>query len=345
MSELHKFLFDGLPVRGMLVRLTGSWRELLSRRETGSEYPPELRDLLGQMSAAAVLMQANIKFNGALVLQIFGDGPVKLAVAEAQPDLAFRATAKCVGEVAPGAALEAMVNLHGQGRCAITLDPKDKFPGQQPYQGVVSLHGDQREPLQKISEVLEHYMLQSEQLDTKLVLAANGDIAAGLLIQRLPVEGEGNLQGVRGAGPASPTPSPAGEHPALPAWSQRSSNEDDIGLSDAFNRISILAGTLTAEELLTLDADTVLRRLFWEETVTRFEPQAPHFACTCSRERVTQMLRGLGRDEADSVLAERGEIEISCDFCGQHYRFDAVDVGAMFTAVGNQPVGGDATLQ
>jgi len=319
MSELHKFLFDGLPVRGMLVRLTDAWREVLSRREPGQEYPPELRDMLGQMSAAAVLMQANIKFNGALVLQVFGDGPVKLAVAEAQPDLSFRATAKCVGTVEPGATLEAMVNLHGQGRCAITLDPKDKFPGQQPYQGVVPLHGDQREPLQKMSEVLEHYMLQSEQLDTKLVLAANGDIAAGLLIQRLPIQGEGNLEGRR--------------------------NEDDIGLSEGFNRISILAATLTAEELLTLDADTILRRLFWEEAVTRYEPQAPRFACTCSRERVGQMLRGLGREEADSVLEERGDIEISCDFCGQHYRFDAVDVGLLFTQAGQQPDGGRATLQ
>ncbi len=318
MSELHKFLFEGLPVRGMLVRLTGSWRELLSRREPGQEYPPELRDLLGEMSAAAVLMQANIKFNGALVLQVFGDGPVKLAVAEAQHDLTFRATAKCAGEVAPGAQLEAMLNVHGQGRCAITLDPKDRLPGQQPYQGVVPLHGDQREPLQKMSEVLEHYMLQSEQLDTKLVLAANGDIAAGLLIQRLPVEGEGNLEGRK--------------------------NEDDIGLSDAFNHISILAATLTAEELLTLDADTILRRLFWEETVTRFEPQVPRFACTCSRERVTQMLRGLGREEADSVLAERGEIEIGCDFCGRHYRFDAVDVGALFTTGNDQPTSSQ-TLQ
>jgi len=319
MSELHKFLFDGLPVRGMLVRLTDAWHEVLSRREPGQEYPPELRDMLGQMSAAAVLMQANIKFNGALVLQVMGDGPVKLAVAEAQPDLAFRATAKCVGTVEQGATLEAMVNVNGRGRCAITLDPKDKFPGQQPYQGVVPLHGDQREPLQKMSEVLEHYMLQSEQLDTKLVLAANGDIAAGLLIQRLPVEGEGNLEGKR--------------------------NEDDIGLSDAFNRISILAATLTAEELLTLDADTILRRLFWEETVTRFEPQAPRFACTCSRERVGQMLRGLGREEADGVLAERGDIEIACDFCGRHYRFDAVDVGALFTPGGNPPEGTAASLQ
>ena len=321
MSELHKFLFEGLPVRGMLVRLTDSWQEVLKRRESIGAHPPELRALLGEMTAAAVLMQSNIKFNGALVLQVFGDGPVKLAVAEVQPDLSFRATAKLVGEVPVGAQLEAMLNVHGQGRCAITLDPKDKFPGQQPYQGIVPLHGDHREPLQQLSQVLEHYMLQSEQLDTKLVLAANDGIAAGLLIQRLPVQGEGNL----GA-----------------------KNEDDIGLSDAYNRISILASTLTAEELLTLDADTILRRLFWEETVRRFEPQVgetgPKFACTCSRSRVGNMLKSLGREEIDGILAERGDVEIGCEFCGLQYHFDTVDVGELF-AVDLAQAGGTGTVQ
>jgi molecular chaperone Hsp33 len=320
MSELHKFLFEGLPVRGMLVRLTDSWREVLQRREAVGAHPPELRALLGEMAAAAVLMQANIKFNGALVLQVFGDGPVKLAVAEAQPDLSFRATAKVVGEVPAGAQLEAMLNVHGQGRCAITLDPKDRLPGQQPYQGVVPLHGDKKEPLQKLAEVLEHYMLQSEQLDTKMILFANDEIAAGLLIQRLPMQGEGNLAG------------------------QGGHHEDDIGLSDAFNRISMLASTLTAEELLGLDAETVLRRLFWEETVRRFEPQVPKFACTCSPERVGQMLKGLGREELESVLVERGNVEIGCEFCGRQYHYDAVDVGELFAADLAQ-AGGSGTVQ
>jgi molecular chaperone Hsp33 len=311
-------------VRGVLVRLTDAWTEILGRRASNTAqgaYPQPLQDLLGEMTAAAVLMQSNIKFNGALVLQVFGDGPVKLAVAEVQPDLSFRATAKVVGEVPPGAQLEAMLNVHGQGRCAITLDPKDKFPGQQPYQGIVPLHGDQREPLQKLSEVLEHYMLQSEQLDTKLILAANDGLAAGLLIQRLPVQGEGNL----GA-----------------------KNEDDIGLSDAYNRISILASTLTAEELLTLDADTVLHRLFWQETVRRFEPQigatGPKFACSCSRGRVGAMLKNLGRDEIDGILAERGDVEIGCEFCGLQYHFDSVDVGELFAVDLAQP-GGTSTVQ
>ena len=315
MSELHKFIFEGVAVRGMLVRLTDGWQEVLRRRQQAdTSFPQPVRRLLGEMAAAGVLMQANIKFNGALVLQMFGDGPVKLAVAEVQPDLAFRVTATVIGEVPPHAQLEAMLNVHGKGRCAITLDPKDKFPGQQPYQGVVSLHGDQREPLQKLSEVLEHYMLQSEQLDTRLILAANDQIAAGLLIQRLPVEGVGNLDG--GA---------------------RRRNEDEIGINDAFNRIALLAATLTSEELLTLGSEQILHRLFWEETLRVFEPATPRFACSCSRERVRNMLRGLGREESDSLIAERGEVEVGCEFCGLQYRFDAVDVGEMFTPERDQP--------
>jgi len=318
LSELHKFIFDGLPVRGSIVRLTDAWTEILARRQantgTGAWSPP-VAELLGEMAAAGALMQSNIKFNGALVLQIFGDGPVKVAVAEVQHDLSLRATAKVVGEVAADARLSDMVNAGNKGRCAITLDPKDKFPGQQPYQGVVPLHGDRREKIEKLSEVLEHYMLQSEQLDTTLVLAADTKVAAGLLIQRLPLEGEGNLAG------------------SLVS----KANEDEIGLNEHYNRIAILAASLKREELLELDVDTILRRLFWEEKLLRFEPQTPRFACTCSRERVANMIRGLGVQEAQEIVAERGEIDVGCDFCGQQYRFDAVDAAQLFAAPGDQP--------
>jgi molecular chaperone Hsp33 len=319
LSELHKFIFDGMPVRGMLVRLTDSWQEVLRRRaKSGEVFAAPVRELMGEMAAAATLMQANIKFNGSLILQVFGDGPVKLAVAQVQPDLSFRVTAKVVSEVHAGDRLEALLNLHGQGRCSITLDPKDRFPGQQPYQGIVPLHGDQREPLQQLSQVLEHYMLQSEQLDTRLILAADDRVAAGLLIQRLPVQGSGNLAGASGS----------------------ARNEDEIGLNESYNRIAQLAATLTREELLTLDADTVLRRLFWEEPLRRFEPLAgtegPRFACTCSREHVGRMLVGLGRAEVDDILLEQGRAEIGCDFCGLKYHFDAVDVGGLFTPANEQ---------
>ncbi|MGI9150748.1 MAG: Hsp33 family molecular chaperone HslO [Limnohabitans sp.] len=319
MSQLHKFLFDGLPVRGMLVQLTDVWQEVLKRRadnaETGA-YPEAVRHLLGEMTAASVLMQSNIKFNGALVMQIFGDGPLKLAVVEVQPDLSLRATAKVVGALGDASTLSEMVNVNNEGKCAITLDPLKKMPGQQPYQGVVPLFDDQRHKIDKFSDVLQHYMLQSEQLDTTLVLAANDTTAAGLLIQRLPVKGEGNLAAKTSMG-----------------------DEYGIGLSEDYNRISILAASLTPDELLNLDAETILHRLFWEEKLVRFEPLTPSFACSCSRERVSNMIRSLGTEEVESILAERGNVEVGCDFCGQQYRYDAVDAAHIFTTTETQAPG------
>jgi molecular chaperone Hsp33 len=302
--------------------LTDAWQEILKRRAANNEtgaYPAPVTELLGEMSAAAVLMQANIKFNGALVLQVFGDGPVKLAVVEVQPDFGVRATATIQGDVAAEASLSQMVNQNNEGRCAITLDPLDRLPGQQPYQGVVPLFGDQKEKLEKLSEVLEHYMLQSEQLDTTLVLAANMDVAAGILIQRLPLEGAGNL---------------AGKYDSV-------EREAALGQSEDYNRISILAKSLKAEELLGLDIETVLHRLFWEEPLLRFEPlvgeTGPKFRCSCSRERVGRMIKGLGVEEVESILSERENIEVGCEFCGQQYHFDPVDAASLFTQVEASP--------
>ena len=98
-----------------------------------------------------------------------------------------------------------------------------------------------------------------------------------------------------------------------------------------------LAATLKREELLALDTPTILRRLFWEEDLRLFEPQTPRFGCTCSRERVARMLVGLGREEVDSVIAERGEIEVGCDFCGAKYTFDSIDASALFVPAADHP--------
>lgn len=316
MSEIHKFIFEGLPVRGAVVRLTDAWVEILRRRAsntTHGAYPAPVQALLGEMTAAAVLMQSNIKFNGSLIVQVFGDGPVKLAVVEVQSDFSLRATATVNGELSPDATLSQLVNVGNEGRCAITLDPQDRQPGQQPYQGVVPLFGDAREKLEKFSDVLQHYMLQSEQLDTTLVLAADDKVAAGLLIQRLPMAGKGNLAG-----------------------SAQASDEDQIGVNEHYKRIAMLASSLKREELLTLDVETILHRLFWEEQLLRFEPlqgdAGPKFLCSCSRERVSRMLLSLGQPEVDSILQERELIEVGCDFCGLQYRFDAVDAAQIFRA-------------
>lgn len=221
-----------------------------------------------------------------------------------------------------GATLAELVNVNGVGRCAITLDPKDRLPGQQPYQGVVPLTGSDEESFDSIAQVLQHYMRQSEQLDTCIVLAANDEVAAGLMIQRMPLKGQDNLAG---------------------ATESHSDVQDANGLNEEYNRIATLASSLKREELLTLDVDTILRRLFWEEKLLRFVPQdgdhGPHFACTCSRERVEGMLRNLGQEEVEQVVAEQGCVEVGCDYCGAQYRFDAVDTGQLFTDVQSQAPG------
>lgn len=321
-SELHKFLFDGLPVRGAIVRLTDAWQEILQRRAVNTStgpYPLPVQEMLGEMTAAGVLMQSNIKFNGALVFQISGDGPVKLAVTEVLTNLSVRSTVTMIGDLPADATLTDMVNVHGKGRCAITLDPKDKQPGQQPYQGVVPLVDVDGQPLESMAAILQQYMRQSEQLDTVLVLAANDKVAAGLIVQRMPIKGEANLA----------------------AGAQNTEEVDQIGLNEEYNRIAHLAASLTRDELLNLDVETILYRLFWEEKLLRFVPEdgegGPHFACTCSRERVGNMLRSLGQEESDSILEEQGMIEVGCEFCGQQYRFDAVDVAHLFTERGNDP--------
>jgi len=313
-SELQRFLFDGLPVRGAIVRLTDAWQEVLRRRAANTEtgaWPAPVAQLVGEMLAAGVLMHAHVKFDGMLILQISGDGPVRLAVAQVDGQLRVRATATAGVAVAEDARLPELVNRHGTGRCAITLDPQERQAGQQPYQGIVSLTDDAGVPFASLAQGLRHYMERSEQLPTTLVLAANEEVAAGLLVQRMPLTGEGNL------GPRAQDP------------------EAD------YERIALLAASLTPQELLALEPSAVLHRLFWQENLMSFAPlsgaQGPRFACTCSRERVAGMLRGLGEAEVQSIVHERGEVEVGCEYCGQPYRFDPVDAAQLFTAPGNQP--------
>jgi molecular chaperone Hsp33 len=291
MDTLQKFIFEQAAVRGELVEISETWQQVQARRT----YPKAVRTVLGEMLSAAALLSANLKFNGSIVMQIHGDGPLRLLVVECDAELRMRATAKLAPEaaIADDAGLSQLVNVHGQGRFVITLDPKDKLPGQQPYQGIVPLDGD------SIATVIEHYMLRSEQLDTKLWLAADEHIARGLMLQKLP--NEGGSQDV---------PADA----ALEAWS----------------RTVMLASTLKQEELLNTDISTLMRRLFWEETIRVFDPRHPSFFCTCTREKVSNMLKMLGKEEVDSALAELDKLAIDCDFCGQHYEFDSIDCAQLF---------------
>ncbi|RFB73526.1 MULTISPECIES: Hsp33 family molecular chaperone HslO [unclassified Herbaspirillum] len=294
-DTLQKFMVENAPVRGELVEISSTWQQVLARRD----YPAAVKALLGQMLSAAALLTANLKFNGTVVMQIHGDGPVRLLVVECDSELRLRATAKLVedAEVADDATLTQLVNVNGEGRFAITLDPKDKMPGQQAYQGIVPLDGD------SVATVIENYMLRSEQLDTKLWLAADDKVSRGLLLQKLPNHGGKDV------GKAAP--------------------EDEL---ETWNRLSMLGNTLRAEELLSTDIETLMHRLFWEETIRVFDPVHPEFHCTCSREKVGNMLKMLGQAEIEEALATEEKLSVDCDFCGLHYEFDAVDCAQIFRA-------------
>lgn len=289
-DTLQKFMFENTAVRGELVDVSETWRQVQARRD----YPQAVKTILGEMLSAAALLSANLKFNGAIVMQIHGDGPLRLLVVECDSDLNMRATAKLseTAVVSDDATLTQLVNQNGEGRFVITLDPKEKLPGQQAYQGIVPLDGE------SVATVIENYMLRSEQLDTRLWLAADSNVSRGLLLQKLPNEG-----GIK------------------------SSSGNDL---EPWDRSVMLASTLRTEELLSTDIETVMRRLFWEEDIRIFDPKHPHFLCTCTREKVGSMLKMLGAAEVESALEEMGKLSIDCDFCGQHYEFDPVDCAQLF---------------
>jgi molecular chaperone Hsp33 len=284
-DSLHRFLFEQYPIRGHLVHLDAAWRALIEHRD----YPGPIRDLLGEAVAASLLLAATIKFDGVLSLQLQGDGPVHLMLAQCTSGLGVRGLARYRdgGEDSRGSG-----GLIGAGNLTVTLETD---AGAQSYQGIVPIAGG------RLAESLQLYFENSEQLPTRLWLHADAQGASGMLLQKLPEAG---------------SPDAA----------------DAADIDDAWRRVQILAETLTPEELRTLTDAQILHRLFNEDDVRLFEPSPVYFRCRCSRERVAGMLQGLGEAETRSVLAERGEVEVRCDFCNRAYVFDSVDVAELFKA-------------
>lgn len=280
-SSLTRFIFDQIPIRGEFAHIGEAWRTILAKHD----YPTTLKGLLGELVAAGALLAATLKLKGSLILQIQGNGPISLLVVECTGDLKIRATAKWRGDI-PQAKLTELV---GQGSFVITLDPKD---GSQTYQGIVPLEGN------SVAEMLENYMTRSEQLETRLWLAADNTCVSGMLLQKLPGE----------------------ESP------------DD----DAWNRASQLAATLTPRELLELPAAELLHRLYHEEDIRMFEAQDVAFECSCSRKSVASMLRMLGHEEIRSIIEEQGQVEVHCEFCNESYAFDPVDAEQIFVTATQQ---------
>lgn len=277
-DSLRRFLFEHTGIRGNFVHLDASWRAVLDTHP----YPEPVRVYLGEALAAVCLLAATVKISGSLILQIQGSGPLRTLVAQATSARTLRGVARWEGDVPAGGDL---ARCFGEGgRLVLSIERG----AAEPYQGIVPLAGG------GIAQAIEGYFRNSEQLPTRLWLAADERQAAGLLLQRLPEEME---------------------------------SDEDV---DDWGRIGMLADTLTSTELTGLPAEQLLYRLFHEETVRLFEAEPLAFRCGCSRTRIEDMLRTLGQTEVDSIIAEQGAVEVTCEFCNRGYRLDAVDAGQLF---------------
>lgn len=276
-DTLQRFLFEQAPVRGASVQLGATWQAILDRHS----YPQPVRDLLGEMMAAAVLLASTLKMKGKMVLQLQSDGPLKLMMVECTDGHVLRGIAQCDDAVPSD--LPALI---GNGRMVITLEPEE---GRERYQSIVNLYG------LSLADALGDYLIRSEQLDTRLWLSADERQAGGLLIQKLPSD-----------------------------W-----HEEKQAL---WERVFHLSSTIRPEEILHLPHREIIHRLYHEEDVRVFEVEPVCFRCSCSRERVSNMLRTLGYNEVRDILREQGSVRVACEFCNQKYEFDSVDAEHLFAA-------------
>ena len=285
-DSLRRFIFEEAPLRGHWVRLQDSWA---AAREHQA-HPLAVRSLLGQTLAAASLLAATLKFKGTLTLQVHSTGSLSMLIAQATHEQQVRAMAQ-VREGATVADDSDFRTLVGEGRLVVTVDTQDDTP---PWQGVVPLTGE------TLAASLEYYFEHSEQLATRLLLAADDQQAGGLLLQRLPAQ--------------------AGEASAA-QWQV------------VWEEASLFMGTVAGPELLATPITTLLPLVFGEHDIRLFDATDVRYRCRCDRQRVGGLLRSLGEAESREVLAELGAITVTCEFCQKPYRFDVIDVEQLFAPV------------
>lgn len=287
-DALQRFIFDQSDLRGQWVRLGHSYRQVL----INNPYPPALQKLLGEFLAAVSLLSSTLKFDGMIVLQARGEGLISTIMAECSHHQNLRAILRLNSEIeASDALLEAgsFRELLGQGVLVISIEPKrtENFGGRlERYQGIVPLEKE------SVAECLEDYFSQSEQLPTRIWLAADQNRCGGLFIQALPSQ----------------------------------INTDAESTRDQWETITTLASTLTDAELLELESTQLLHRLFHEHPLRLFDAQPLQFSCSCSRERSADALMTIGKEDVEALLIEQGGIDIDCQFCNQHYHFSATEV-------------------
>jgi molecular chaperone Hsp33 len=282
-DQVRRFIFEARPVRGHWVHLEQAWRELRAH----SSYPHSVATLLGESVAAAVLLAATLKFRGTLTLQLEGQGAVSLLVAQCTHDFRLRAVARfdaqAVAELEsepPAARFRALTGR--DGRLTVTVEADEKGSR---YQGIVPLGGE------NMARSLEAYFASSEQLPTRVVLAADERGAAGLLVQKLPAESHRAEE-------------------SLEAWEQAEQG----------------VARLQAGALLCAAVEPLLLRAFPGQDLRLFRGSPVRFECRCSTGRVASVLRALGAPELHDILREQGAVTVTCEFCHRPYRFDSLEI-------------------
>jgi molecular chaperone Hsp33 len=302
MTDLvRRFIFEKRPVRGHWVHLGSAWRDLRAH----TDYPPAVRELLGQAVAASVLLAATLKFRGTLTFQLQGDGALNLLVAQCTHDFRLRAVARfddaavreIAGDTRRGAVFRRLVGTDGKITVTIEADEKSMR-----YQGIVPLAGT------SLAESLEAYFASSEQLPTRVLLGADDTGSAGLLVQRLP-----------------DADADTSEEVAL-AWSVAQRGIESVDQA----------------ALLQVPVEKLLARSFPGCDLRLFRGAPVLFECRCSSGRVAGLLRALGEDEVRGVLKEQGAVTVTCEFCRRPYRFNASDVETLFSE--GQAEGGSAAI-
>jgi molecular chaperone Hsp33 len=293
-DEVRRFIVENQPVRGHWVRLDAAWRALCAH----SDYPQPVRELLGQAVAASVLFAATLKFRGTLTLQLQGDGAVSLLVAQCTHDFRLRAVARFDEESVETIAAD---SSHGPklfrrlvgttGRVAVTVEADERSMR---YQGIVPLSGG------SLADSLEAYFASSEQLPTRLILAADDERGAGVLVQKVP-----------GA-----------------------ATVDESELEETWKNAQRGIEQLSTADLLACPVEELLERGFAEHDMRLFRGTPVQFECRCNQGRVAGLLRALGQEEVRDVLREQGSVTVTCEFCHRPYRFDSAAVDALFADSG-----------
>lgn len=286
-DTLHRFIFENTDIRGNYVKLNHTIEEAIQHQA----LPQNLLTALGELMVANALMASTLKLDGSLTLQIQTNGPLKLLIAECNENLGMRGTVKWSG---PIESLDP-IDLIKEGHFIITLNQKN---AKTPYQGIVPMEGN------SISELLENYMLRSEQIQTKLWIHSQDNIFYGLLIQKLPFNSSAEVV-------------------------------DPEAMKNVWEHVVALADDSFEFIRPNLKTSDILQDIFPSETIRLYDPSFPEFACSCSKKSVENMLRLIGKKECESIIEEQSSITIHCDFCNECYKYSEDEVDFVFNESGH----------